>query len=471
MKLIKRNSSSTVAKTNANARAFPVMESIEDRVLFATLLVTNTNDSGSGSLRAAMLKANQYSDADVIQFKIGTGRKTISPLSALPQMKYVTSIDGSTQGGYAGKPLIEIRGDRAGSGSMGIVLHGGSGTIKGLVINRFGTNGVLLMGKGGNTIKGCYIGTDATGAYAAGNKQKGLIVQCANNTIGGTSAADRNVISGNGSAGVQFYTWAATGNKFMGNYVGTDATGTKAIGNATTGVAVQGPGNTIGGTVAGARNVISGNVQNGITINMSGAKNNRVQGNYVGTNAAGTARLGNGNYGIEISQPYNTVGGTVAGARNVVSGNKYSGVVTYLSSGNNIKIQGNYIGTDYTGKLDLGNYWRGIDITSGSHTVTIGGATAAERNVISGNEMHGVLIYRGSNNRIQGNYIGLQMNGTSALKNTGDGVRLAQTNTATIQSNRIGYNGGYAVYNGSSTSTKVFSNTLISDVLFNVKQP
>ena len=448
----------------------PVMEAMEDRVLFATLLVTNTNDSGAGSLRAAMLKANQYSNADVIQFKIGSGLKTISPRSALPQLKYVTSLDGSTQGGYAGRPLIEIRGDRAGTSAYGIVLHGGSGTVKGLIVNRFGASGMLLIGKGGNTVKGCYIGTDATGTYAAGNKQKGLIVQCANNTIGGTSSWDRNVISGNGSAGVQFWTPSATGNRFLGNYVGTDRTGTKAVSNKTTGVAVQGPRNTIGGTTAGARNVISGNVQNGITINMWGAKYNLVQGNYVGTNAAGTARLGNGNYGIEISQPYNTVGGTVAGARNVVSGNKYSGVVTWLESGSYNKIIGNYIGTDYTGKLDLGNYWRGIDISSGSSNNTIGGATSAERNVISGNEMHGVLIYRGSNNNIRGNYIGLQVNGTTALRNTGDGVRLAQTTNATIQYNRIGYNGGYAVYNGSSTNTRVFGNTLINDALLNVKQ-
>src|SRR5687768_6183774 len=238
--------------------SLPQMEAMEDRVLFATFLVTNTNDSGTGSLRDAMMRANKYTDADVIQFKIGTGGlKTISPLYSLPGLKYVTSIDATTQGGYAGKPLIEIRGDRAGASTNGIALHGGSSTVKGLIINRFGANGMLLMNKGGNTIKGCWIGTDAGGNYAAGNKQKGLIVQSANNTIGGTGSWDRNVISGNGSAGVQFYTGAAYGNKFLGNYVGTDRTGMKALGNATTGVAVQGPGNVIGGTVAGSRNVIS----------------------------------------------------------------------------------------------------------------------------------------------------------------------------------------------------------------------
>jgi hypothetical protein len=461
----------TRAKAPAVSSVLPIMEPMEDRVLFATILVTNTNNSGGGSLRDAMLRANKSSDADVIQFKIGTGRRSIAPLTALPQLKYVTSLDGSTQGGYAGKPLIEIRGDRMGSTTAGLVLHGGSGTIRGLAVNRFSGNGILLMGKGGNTIRGCYIGTDATGAYAAGNKQKGLIVQSAYNRIGGTSSWDRNVISGNIGAGVQFYTSAATGNKLLGNYIGTDATGTKAVGNGTSGVAVRSAARTvIGGTVSGSRNVISGNKQDGIVVNGSGARYTLIQGNYVGTNAAGTARLGNGWYGIETSESYTTIGGTTASARNVISGNKYSGVVLWLSSGSYNKVQGNYIGTDYTGRYDLGNYWRGVDISSGSKNNLIGGASSAERNIISGNEHDGVRIYQGSYNKVQGNYIGLAANGYTALRNTGDGVRLVQTSTATIQSNRIGYNGGYAVFNGSSSGTKVFSNTLISDTLFNVKQ-
>lgn len=449
----------------------PMMESMEERVLFATLLVTNTNDSGSGSLREAMLRANRSSDADVIQFKIGTGRKSIAPRSALPQLKYVTSLDGATQGGYAGKPLIEIRGDSMGSTTAGLVLHGGSGTIRGLAINRFNGNGILLMGKGGNTVKGCYIGTDATGAYAAGNRQKGIIVQSSYNTIGGTSSWDRNVISGNISAGVQFYTSAASNNKLLGNYVGTDATGTRAVGNGTSGVAIRSAARTlIGGTSAGARNVISGNKQDGIVINGSGARYTLIQGNYVGTNAAGTARLGNGWYGIETSESYTTIGGTTAGARNVISGNKYSGVVLWLSSGSYNKVQGNYIGTDYTGRYDLGNYWRGVDITSGSKNNLIGGASSAERNVISGNEHDGVRIYQGSYNKVQGNYIGLAANGYTALRNTADGVRLVQTSTATVQSNKIGYNGRWGICCVGSSGCRAFSNTLISDALYGLKQ-
>jgi hypothetical protein len=226
----------------------------------------------------------------------------------------------------------------------------------------------------------------------------------------------------------------------------------------------------IGGTVAGSRNVISGNRQDGIVINGSGARYNVIQGNYVGTNAAGTGRLGNGWYGIETSESYTTIGGASSAARNVISANNYSGVVLWLASGSYNKVQGNYIGTDYTGKLDLGNKWRGVDISSGSSNNLIGGASSAERNVISGNDMHGVLVYQGTTNKIQGNFIGTCCLGTTARGNTGDGVHLVATKYTTIQSNRIGYNGGYGVHNGQSSGTKLYSNTLISDALWGVTQ-
>lgn len=458
-------------------RVVPVMESMEERVLFATFLVTNTADSGGGSLRDAMQRANRSSDSDVIQFKIGSGAKTITPNSSLPHLKYPTTVDGTTQGGYAGKPLVEIRGDRAGgSTSHGIVLRGGNSTVKGLIINRFGGNGVLILDKGGNTIKGSYIGTDRTGSYAAGNKQKGIIVQSSGNTLGGTGGSrERLVVSGNAQSGVQFYTSAASRNRMVNTYVGTDASGTKAVPNKASGVTIQqGSYNTIGGTSSSARNVISGNGSNGMTIQGSGAKYNTVLGNYIGTNAAGTARLGNGHYGIEISQPNNTVGGTTSGARNVISGNKYTGVVLWLSSANNIKVQGNYIGTDYTGRYDLGNYWSGIEITNGSQYNTIGGSSSSERNVIAGNEQDGVRIYQGTRNNIRGNYIGIGSDGSRALGNGRDGVRLIQTKYATVQYNKIGYNRGYGVHNGSggdsSIGTKLIGNTFIDDALYRVSQ-
>src|SRR5688572_9196532 len=110
---------------SAPAVTVPMIETFEDRVLLSTYVVTSTADSGAGSLRDAISKANKNGGADVIEFRIGSGAKTISPTSALPQITGVTTLDGAKQGGYSGKPLIEIRGDKAGGGSNGIVLTGG----------------------------------------------------------------------------------------------------------------------------------------------------------------------------------------------------------------------------------------------------------------------------------------------------------------------------------------------------------
>ena len=143
----------------------------------------------------------------------------------------------------------------------------------------------------------------------------GLKIEAANSTVKGL------VINGWDNA--VFLGTGATGNKVQGNYIGTDASGTQALGN------------TIGGTTAAARNVISGNSTFGILISHTGALRNRVQGNYIGTNAAGTTKLGNGDDGvsIQVDADNNTIGGTTAGARNIISGNGGDGVEVRFHSG------------------------------------------------------------------------------------------------------------------------------------------
>jgi hypothetical protein len=463
----KRNSRRPARNNAALAAAavsVPMIEAVEERVLFSTFVVNTTADGGAGSFRDAINRANSNAGADVIEFRIGTGLKTITPLSALPQVTGPTTINATTQGGYAGKPLIEVRGDRAGSYSNGIVLTGGASTVKGSILNRFGANGVLVISRGGNTIANCYVGTDASGTLAAGNRQKGMVIQASNNTI------DKCVISATRSRACSS-TRRPRRQPADRQQARHQRRRHRRVPNGTSGIAIyQAASNRIGGTSSSERNVISGNNQNGVVINGSGAKYNTLLGNYIGLNAAGTAKVPNANYGVEISQPYNTVGGTTAGARNVISGNKYAGVVLWLSSGSNNKVQGNYIGTDYTGTKDLGNAWRGIDISNGSSNNVIGGATSAERNVISGNDHDGVRLYQGSNNKIQGNYIGLAANGSSALPNAQDGVRLIECSTTSITGNRIGYNGGYGVNNWGGSGTTMSGNTLVSDALLSIRQ-
>jgi parallel beta-helix repeat protein len=418
----------------------PLIEGMEKRILLSTFTVTNTNDTGSGSFRDAIQKANSSSGADVINFKIGSGLKTITPRSGLPTLTGPTTVDATTQGGYSGKPIIELRGSSAGGGKMGLMISGGSSTVKGLIINRFSSVGVLLLNKGGNTIKNCWIGVDANGTGDAGNGDKGIIIQSSGNTIGGSSSTDRNIISGNGTHGIQVYTSAASGNKILGNYIGTDYTGTRDLGNSGCGIAVRSAGsNSIG------NNTISGNGADGIVINGSGAKNNVMTGNKIGTNAAGTAKIANGHYGIEISEPNNTVGGASSSARNIISGNNYSGVVLWLASGSNNKVIGNYIGTDVTGSKKLGNGWVGVEATNGSSNNQIGGLSSSERNVISGNAQHGVRVYQGSGNRINGNYIGYAANGTSAVGNNGNGIRLIKSGGNSTSGNKIGNNASAAI--------------------------
>src|SRR5262249_46653467 len=150
-----------------------------------------------------------------------------------------------------------------------------------------------------------------------------------NNTIGGTTPGAGNVISGNqGLGGILIQSAGTSSNVVAGNYIGTDASGTAKLGNATAGVTIElgASGNTVGGTSSAARNVISGNAARGVDIEGSGTTGNVVQGNLIGLAADGKS-LGNGTTGLQIiDAPGNTIGGTAAGAGNVISGNSGSGL-------------------------------------------------------------------------------------------------------------------------------------------------
>ena len=141
-------------------------------------------------------------------------------------------IDGSTQPGFAGTPLIELDGTSAGGFQYGIIISAGGSTVRGLVINRFiSGGGINLHTAGGNTIAGNFIGTNVGGTAALANGT-GVLIQAGStgNTVGGLSAADRNVISGNGNNGVSLN---ASGNTVLGNFIGTDLTGLAPVGNGT----------------------------------------------------------------------------------------------------------------------------------------------------------------------------------------------------------------------------------------------
>ncbi|MGB6836290.1 MAG: hypothetical protein WBF66_01130 [Dehalococcoidia bacterium] len=387
-------------------------------------------DDGSGSctLRAAIEQANANAGTDTIEFDIpGAGPHTISPGSALPTITDPVTIDGTSEPDFAGTPVIELDGSGA-FGTDGLNITAGSSTVKGLVINSFGGAGIALSTNGGNTIEGNYIGTDVTGTAALGNERGVAIEESSNNTIGGTTPAARNIISGNEMKGVLisfgFGILPSGGNQVQGNYIGTDVTGTSALANGD-GVYISGASdNTIGGTVSGAGNVISGNGRSGVYIFGSNATGNQVRGNYIGSDKNGTADLGNSYYGVVIGFAVsNTIGGTAAGAGNVISGNDQYGVVITSSEATGNHVQGNYIGTDKNGTAALGNSIGGVHINGPSNN-TIGGTTAGARNVISGNGSSGLSIYgsTATGNVVEGNYIGTDKTGTADLGNSSWGV-------------------------------------------------
>ena len=414
------------------------------------------------SLRGAIADANANPGA-LIAFNIGSGLQTITvTTSNLPTITAPVFIDGTTQPGFSGSPLIEINGNNI--GAPGLTINGGATTVRGLIINRANSHGIQLSTNGGNTIKGNYIGTESTGTLDLGNSLAGINISSGSgNMIGGTTAADRNIISGNNQRGVIIA--GAGSNVILGNYIGTNAAGSASLGNTLTGVAINNsPNNTIGGTVAGARNVISGNSQFGVDIFGSVGTGNVVQGNFIGTDATGTLDLGNSAYGVSLGSPSGTLGG--AGAANLISGNNGNGV-SISASGNTV--QGNFIGTDAAGTADLGNSGDGISVQSGATNVLIGGTDSAKTNVISGNDLNGITL-NGGGETVQGNRIGTNAAGTAAIGNSGYGVAITGTPAGTLggttagAGNLISGNGAAGVFIAATSGNMVQGNLIGTDL-------
>jgi len=390
---------------------------------------SNTSDglcddgTGACTLRAAIEQANATTGSDTISFAIGSGPQTIAPATQLPAISDPVTIDGTTQPSFAGSPIIVLDGGSAGAAS-GLVLTADASTVKGLVINRFAQYGIdVQAAQGGNTIAGNYIGPDITGTAAAGNGVAGVhIVDSPGNTVGGTATPDRNIISGNNAesaAGVVIEGINSTSNTLAGNFIGTDWTGRQELANAFWGVRIAGSaGNIIGGEVAEARNVISGNFFN---VDVEGASDTLVRANFIGTDATGAGALGVNFGGVTLFGAANsTIGGLSVGARNVISGNAND---IWLSGGSTgTMIQGNYIGTDVTGTVAVFGNSGGIFSDDSSNTL-IGGTAPGARNLISGIDGNAIEIQNSSGNIVQGNYIGVDAAGTSRLGNSYAGVQ------------------------------------------------
>jgi hypothetical protein len=222
-----------------------------------TYTVTNTNDSGPGSLRQAMLDANAHlngSELDIVAFAIPPAQCTtlgnvctILPTSALPTITDPVTLDGWSQGGseYRGSPLIELSGTNAGAPVDGLTISSGNTFVRGLAINRFVGSGILATGPGQNTLYGNYIGTDASGTIARGNLFAGIAISGGSETrIGaaiyappGAPSPPPTIVSGNG-VGITI----ANGANFtavVNTRIGTDISGTLPLGNSSNGILIS----------------------------------------------------------------------------------------------------------------------------------------------------------------------------------------------------------------------------------------
>jgi hypothetical protein len=397
----------------------------------ATFVVTSTADQNVGSLRNAIYDANHNPGPDIITFSIfpKTNLHTIVLYSLLPQITETLTIDGWTEGspGYNGAPLIELQRKEVLLHAVGLNFGplASNSLVRGLIINRFdlppgpvGTGTGILISADHVTVQGCYIGTTADGNSALPNSI-GITITGQSCLIGGPEPQDRNVISGNSFRGVETAE-GSSDTTIEGNYIGVSASGLMPVGNGY-GLVVGSPDNTIGGTTAGKRNVISGNSEGGVFISYTG---NRIQGNYIGVAPDGVTAMGTQPYGIDVllDGANNIIGGGSAKAGNVISNNNI-GIKLNGEGGN--RIQNNLIGVGSDRTTPLGNQSDGIRIILGQLNI-IGGKSRHIRrkqpfstpagNVIANNGRSGIRIEQKSKN----NHITLN----SIYNNLGLGIDL-----------------------------------------------
>ncbi len=439
-------------------------------------------------------------------------------------------VDAQTQPGWSSAPMVELNAAGIGAGADGAVtVSGGASTIRGLIINRSRRSG-LHLSSDKNLVQGNFVGTDASGTAASANNG-GVVVAGSANVLGGATTGEGNVVSGNAGAGV--YLIGGSANSVTGNVIGLNALGTSALANLR-GVQLDGgTDHTIGGATAGAGNTISGNgVAGTSTEDYAGiyvhnaASGVTIAGNTIGLGTDRTTAIANSKNAIFITGTSNvTVGGATSASRNVLAGNASHGVYVnsnagagvtvrnnwiglagdgttargngtdgvvcwggtsdncivsdnviaqsgrygiWLGTGGGHVVKGNAIGTDAAGLLARPN--NGGIYVSGGAGVTIGGTTAADRNVVSGNNSFGVRVEGAGAVNVQGNSIGSNTGSTALLANNGPGISIVNSSNVVVggstggAGNLITANtGGGVIVSGSSGANALLANTITAN--------
>lgn len=415
--------------------------------------VTTTSDSGTGSLRDAIDYSNRRIGPDTVRFNIpGVGPHSITLTSVLPGLTDSgTTIDGTTQAGascgdlWAGTPhVIRVQLDGVNASFVGITSAGANQTIRGLSLTRF-RNAILARAVSTNAAIQCnYIGLTPAGAIASNST--GVLTFGAGTIIGGLTAGQGNVISGNNPSGIISGN-GATAMSVRGNFIGTDPLGLAARGNT----AFPLSNNT--GTASWSdvtRNLISGNGSNGIGIQgddiiTPSAGSIRIVGNYIGVNRTGNSGLPNAGIGIDFTRGTAnslTIGGTNLADRNIISSNISHGIALGAQTG--YSILGNYIGLNSNGTATIGNGGSGISIND-TRDVVIGSAVAGGRNVISGNGRRSVEVSgTAANITLNSNYIGTDATGNVAVTN---GVNVTGALRDALAFNGVASTGNLSILN------------------------
>ncbi len=429
-----------------------------------TYTVVNTDDMGVGSLRWAINQANLSIGYDIVEFDIpGPGVQTIALTSGpLPWIIDPVFVDGYSQAGASeatdiGVAQLMIQIDGSGlpinpPWNNGLVISASNSTVHGLSIYGFDENAIVLdatlVTVTDNTIRGNHLGVNWNATSSPSHNHKnGIYIGrgATDNVVGGDTAAERNIISGNDWSGVEIHAAGTTRNVVSGNRIGTNGAASNVIANLMHGVRIYGgaTGNTVGGDTAGERNVISGNTMCGVMIYGidQPTASNTISGNYIGLNIIGGLAIPNGDSGVCITDSAsNTIGGHSVGERNLISGNSEYGVHITGSLATMNVVTGNYIGLKYDGVIPNPNTSRGVAIRNGAHANTIGGTATAEGNVISGNGASGLRIDDSGtdDNSILGNLIGTDATGTVAVPNGMHGIEVYGGDNTTIGGDTAG---------------------------------
>jgi parallel beta-helix repeat protein len=449
-----RGQLNAIPPNSVGGSAFEAVASKDGARPAITMAVTNVNDSGAGSLRAAILAVNARKAARAIITFAVSG--TIRLASDLPQIRTDVTIDGTSAPQYAGQPVVEVNANRHG----GLVFQSGSAGSKLLALaiaNAMG-NGVTLRA-GSITLNLNYIGLNLRGV-AFGNGGDGVYVSASssNDRIGlnrsGASGAVANVISGNAGNGVSLH--GSSGNVIAANRVGTNVKGKFAIPNGQNGIwlTASSSGNEIGGTrfidsVTGQANnptgskgtvtpvfvvppdgnLVSGNAKNGVLID-KGSQQTTLNGNFIGTTADGDAAIANSADGVRIvDAPNNSLIGCKFRNNpfvyyNVMSGNLGNGL--HITNSDTVLVQGNFFGIGANNSTVVANNGNGILIDGSSQNTQVGGVIPLG-NVSAGNVRNGIEVAGTAAGFITFNTFGGLLAFKGAAPNGNDGLLITAT--------------------------------------------